>query len=351
MDSFETGIWTFPVIFANVIIFGLLILFSKKKLPDFLEKNFIKLFNFEISKKISLICLLIILIIYVGFSAGELAQVEKWEDYQGVKKRLDRWEIDQISGNYEPHVKYFLHWASMQIFGNYGVIPFIASISLIITTYFFTQHLTKKNFPGLISAIILLQSNVFLTYDTTVSYSNFWILFYLLSLFAVLKFWPLSPISYLLSIPSKALTVLFLPLSLFFIFRSEVSKKVKILAAITNSLIIIILIAFAVSSGGVDQQEDFNGQEFLSGFTSFAFQLRFDGLVLLFLIPLIFGLFIMSRIGFKQAESIMILIAGVLLTAPILTGFTDQTNQPYRFVPLVVFFSIGVGMLLTKRKS
>jgi len=39
------------------------------------------------------------------------------------------------------------------------------------------------------------------------------------------------------------------------------------------------------------------------------------------------------------------------LTAPILTGFTDQTNQPYRFVPLVVFFAVGVGVLLSKKKS
>jgi hypothetical protein len=34
-----------------------------------------------------------------------------------------------------------------------------------------------------------------------------------------------------------------------------------------------------------------------------------------------------------------------------LTGFTNQTNQPYRFMPLVVFFAIGVGVLLSKRES
>jgi len=72
-------------------------------------------------------------------------------------------------------------------------------------------------------------------------------------------------------------------------------------------------------------------------------------LVVVFLLPLIVGLFIASQNGFKQAESIMVLIGGILLTAPILTGFTDQTNQPYRFVPLAVFFAIGVGVLLSKR--
>ena len=45
----------------------------------------------------------------------------------------------------------------------------------------------------------------------------------------------------------------------------------------------------------------------------------------------------------------MVLISGILIIAPFLTGFTNQTNQPYRFVPLVVFFVIGVGVLLSKK--
>ena len=63
------------------------------------------------------------------------------------------------------------------------------------------------------------------------------------------------------------------------------------------------------------------------------------------------GLFLASRKGIFQADSILVLIAGMLLSAPLLTGFTDQTNQPYRFVPLVVFFAMGVGTILSKRTS
>jgi hypothetical protein len=86
------------------------------------------------------------------------------------------------------------------------------------------------------------------------------------------------------------------------------------------------------------------------GFTSFSYQLRFDGLVMLFMIPLMVGLFLISKKGGKHGESIMVFISGMLLITPILTGFTNQTNQPYRFVPLVVFFAIGVGVLLSKRQ-
>ena len=81
-----------------------------------------------------------------------------------------------------------------------------------------------------------------------------------------------------------------------------------------------------------------------------AFQLRFDVIVLLFLLPLTVGLFLAARRDIIQADSIMVLISGILLSAPFLTGFTDITNQPYRFVPLVVFFAIGVGVILSKRK-
>ncbi len=103
----------------------------------------------------------------------------------------------------------------------------------------------------------------------------------------------------------------------------------------------------SASTGGL---EEFDSDEFWLGFSSFSYQLRFDGLVLLFILPLIVGLFIASRKGIVHADSMMVMLGGMLLIAPILTGFTDQTNQPYRFVPLVVFFAISVGLLLSKRK-
>jgi len=200
--------------------------------------------------------------------------------------------------------------------------------------------------------VILLQSNLFLTYDTTVAYSNFWILFYLLSLFLIYKSWPLSPVSFLLSIPSKAITASFLPLSLFFIFRSEISKRRKIIIASATSGIILVGILVSAGTGvsGTEGQEEFDSNEFWLGFASFSYQLRFDGLVLVFILPLIVGLFIASRHKILHAESMMILISGMLLISPILTGFTEFTNQPYRWVPLVVFFAVGIGILLSKRQ-
>jgi hypothetical protein len=82
--------------------------------------------------------------------------------------------------------------------------------------------------------------------------------------------------------------------------------------------------------------------------STFANQIRHDGLVTLFVLPLVFGLFMVSNRS-RYANSIMVMIAGMLVIVPLISGFTEMTNQPYRFVPLVFFFAIGVSALLAKR--
>ena len=63
------------------------------------------------------------------------------------------------------------------------------------------------------------------------------------------------------------------------------------------------------------------------------------------------ALFLKSLNGFYQGNSIQILISGFLLIPPLLITFTQQTNEPYRLIPLVVFFAIGVSTLLGKIKQ
>ena len=350
-NPFETGVWSVGVVSSSVIIFSLLVLHYKKKIP-ILSKLFGKIFSFEISNKVSLIIMIIILIIYISATAGELTLQENLKDYVEIKKRIDVWTIDSMY-TFEPHVRYFLLSSSMFLFGNYKVIPFLASIALLITIYLITTKITQKRFAGIVSTIIVLQSSVFLTYDTTVSYTNFWVLFYLISLYLAYKFWPLTPVSICLSIASKAITFMFLPMSIYFILRSDITRKKKlIILGITTGIILAGVIAGTQMNvaAGTGELSSFDAKDFQMGFTSFAYQLRLDGLVMLFTIPLMVGLFIVSRNGIKHGESMMVFISGILLISPILTGFTPQTNQPYRFLPLIVFFAMGVGVLLSKKE-
>ena len=50
-----------------------------------------------------------------------------------------------------------------------------------------------------------------------------------------------------------------------------------------------------------------------------------------------------------QADSILFLITGIMFAMPLLVGFSDFNLHPYRFVPLMVFFSIGVGTIFSKK--
>ena len=351
-ESFETGIWAIPLIVTNVIVFAMYFLYIKERLPKILMKILNKIYKIKISKKVSFVIIGILISVYIIGSAEELTSEESWGDHTGVKDKVENSSLDQIFTSFDVPLKFFLLASSLEIFGNIRVIPFLASISMLLLTYFVTSKISNNRFAGIVAFVILLQSNLFLSYDTSATYENFWILFYLLSLYLMYKFWPLSPIAYVLSTLAKPLTVIFLPMSIFFVLRAEINKKKKMMILLSYGIVVLTSIILAASLGiNISGREElFNYQEFLMGFTSFAYQLRFDGLVLLFLIPLIFGLFIAAIKKIKNAESIMILILGTLLIAPFLTGFTVETNQPYRFMPLIVFFAIGIGALLSKKQ-
>ena len=332
--------------------------FLRNKYPEKISIAFKKVTTFQPSNKVTIITIIVILSIYIIMTIPEFEKNEEFEDYITVEGRLNTSvkenRLDSISGNQyslaEPHVRYVLLLISEKVFGDFRVIAFFASTILLILTYLVTEAITKNRLAGLVSLILVIQSNIFLSFDTSATYSNFWILFYLLSLYVITKIWIASPVLFGISIFCKMLTAIFAPMSIFFILNSDISKNQKI---IMISSMIVLLAAGSVIFLGTQVSEKltvFETDRFWEGFASFAFQMRLDTVTILFLIPLIFGLFLSSK-KFKHANSISILIAGVLLSGPILAGMTDQTNQPYRFIPVIAFFAIGVGMLLPKIKQ
>ncbi len=356
VDVWELGVIAIPLIITNIIMLGIGIAYFTNKFPFKISNAINFIFKFEVSKTVAFLTLVVMLGIYISFTLEELAEEEPWGDFTNVQRKVDNYKIGDVLEGFDLHARYFLLSSSVAIFDNMRVIPFIASISLLVLTYFLTLQISHKRFAGLVATAILLQSPVFWKYDTTATYENFWTVFYVFSLYSIHKFWPLSPISFALSVASKALSAIFLPFTLFFIYQSPISKRKKIAVGLTYIVILLIgILAFTVlglslpGAIGEGRQVEFIDRFFWDGFTSFAYQLRFDYLVLLFLLPLTFGLFMASRKGVLQADSILVLIAGILFSAPLLTGFTDITNQPYRFIPLVVFFAIGVGTVLSKR--
>ncbi|MGI0023379.1 MAG: hypothetical protein ACRD9Q_11040, partial [Nitrososphaeraceae archaeon] len=198
INPFEIGIWAYPLLFTNLFILGIAILYFKNRIPQPVIKSIRFILNFEVSKEVAFLVITVLVGFYIVFTVPELSTKELWPDYNiRVKPMLEKWTIADITKGFDYHVRYFLLTTSMNVFGNYKAIPFIASIALLVLTYLITTEITKKRFAGIVSILIVLQSNTFLTYDTSPTYENFWILFYLLSLYTIYKRWPFSPISFI----------------------------------------------------------------------------------------------------------------------------------------------------------
>jgi len=357
IDPFELGIWAIPIISANLAVFIFGFLHYKKILPNPVRNALNFLVNFDISTKITFMVLVTILSIYIVFTFEELFlnEQDQWADYVRIQMVLEGWPFSD-SGEQTAKIQYvknFLLKTSEVLFQNTKIVPFMGTIALLLVTYFFTVQLTKKRFSGVVAIVLTLSSFSFLRYDTLATYSNFWTLFFILSLYLMNKKWILSPISFFCSILSKTLTVAFLPLSFFFLYNSEMKQKKKIRLAALYIIIAIMLISALLTGfqGGVSLQsiQAFDFAEFFIGFSAWSYQLRFDYLLLMFYLPLTVGLILVSKSGIRNADSILVLMAGTIFAVPLLAGFTGFNVFPYRYLPFAIFFAIGVGTLLSRR--
>ena len=277
-DPFEFGILAIPLIVTNISVLIFFFLIRKSQLNEKIKT----LTKFQVSQKISIIIVIILIGIYISFSYSEIgfgayhAQIdEEYVDWDRLKNRIINMQSiwpDQLSS--EPHLKHTLLKISQIIFGNFYVIPYLSSIGLLIITYLFTSKITNNRIAGIISLVLVLQSNLFLTFDTSATYASFWIMLYLLSLYAMIKTWPLSPMFYLLSLFTKLSVILYGPMSLFFILNSEIPKQRKIIISVSISLIFLVLLGYSGTQDFVNV--DWKWNDFWIGFTAFEFQLRLD---------------------------------------------------------------------------
>jgi len=359
LDPFELGYQSVFFIVSNILILGFGAAYYRKKIPSFVYDVIEKIRTFEISKRVSIISLAIILVAYVGLTTPELFVNEstEWSDYDAVLiPALEIWPFGESSDIYvkeqnDRYVRMFLLDVSLDIFQNIKLLPFIASILVVVFTYLITVQFCQKRFAGIIAVIVLLQSYTFLKFDTTAVYENFWVLFFLISLYVIEKKWFLSPIFYILAFYTKAYVAPFFLLTLFTTYRSQVSRRTKI--AILISYIIIVSAAIAIIFLGDTVYPDVievNSNKFILGFQVIIAQLRFDLFFIIALLPVTIGLMFLSKNKLKHADSILILIFGTIIASPILVTFTYHYEiLPYRFIPLLVFFSIGVGMFFSKK--
>ena len=359
-NPFEFGHQAFILIISNVIILGFGFAYYKQRLPIQLQNIIEKARSFEISKKTTIIVFFIIIGIYIGLSVPELFLDEalQWDDYIVLEKALELGPYGESDNPYiqeqnDRYVRMLLLDTSLNTFQNIKFLPFIASIMVVFFTYLLTTQICQKRFAGIISMIVLLQSNIFLKYDTIAVYENFWVLFYLISLYVLKKGWFLSPIFYILAVFSKAYVAPFFIMTLFSTYRSKISRKTKL--AILISYVVIITTAIVVIFAGetlYPKVFEIDPPSLILGFAATAFQFRSDLFILVMLLPVSVWLFILAKNRLKEADSILFLIFGTILAGPVVVMMTYFYEVlPYRLIPLIVFVAIGIGLFFSKRSK
>jgi len=361
LDPFELGYQSVFFIVSNILILGFGVAYYKKKIPSLVQDVVEKIRTFEIPKRVAIISLAVILCVYIGLAAPELSldESKSWSDYQKVLlPALEIWPFGESDNVYiqeqnDRYVRMFLLDVSFDIFQNIKLLPFIASILVVVFTYLITVQFCQKRFAGIIAVIVLLQSYTWLKYDTVAVYENFWVLFFLISLYVIEKKWFLSPVFYILAFYTKAYVAPFFLMTLFTTYRSQISRRTKI--AILISYFVIVAAALALIFVGDTVYPDIidvNSSKFILVFQVIDAQLRFDLFFIMALLPVTIGLIFLSKNKLKHADSILILIFGTIIASPILVSFTYHYEiLPYRFIPLLIFFSIGVGMFFSKNSK
>ena len=362
IDPFEPSIWLIPVSSFSFVFLVLGFVYYKRKLPVQVYKCIQFILNFEISKRITVILGIIIFVFYIGFSVNELSINEdgQFPDYGILKTALQIWPSTESDDIYvqeqnSRYVRMLLLVSSIEIFQNIKILPFVASISLLIVTFFLTYQISHKRFSGIVALLIILQSHTFLFFDTVAVFENFWILFFLISLYLINRKWQLSSILYLLALFSKAFIFVFFLSTIFYIYRARISSRKKIWAMCSyGGVILIILAVFSFGDSVYGDIINISDSEFFLALNTLGYTLRYDVFIILSLLPVTIGLFFTSRRGFLQADSILILILASLLAGPfisMLTGFYLQQVLilPYRLLPLIVFVAIGIGVFLSKK--
>ena len=360
LNPFEISPWALPIISTATSLFVFGFLHYKKKLPSSLSNGINFILNLEISRKISIILGLSILVIYIGFSIPELFidESEQWPDFLVLEEALNIWpSTDHLSVYVKEqntrYVRMILLDFSQEFFQNIKLLPFVASIFTIVLTALITIQISKKRLAGIIAMLVLLSSVTFTDFDTIAVYENFWVLFYLISLYSINKrWWHSSPINFILSIFSKAFIATYFWMNFFYIYRATIPTKTKLF--LFGSYGIILGITYWIFENGrsiiYDDIIRYDFNAFLDGFTGWGNSLQLDPVALLLILPLTVMLFFKSRNGLKQADSILILLAGSILAGPLISFVTDfYFILPYRFIPFIIFMSIGVGLLFSKK--
>ncbi len=188
-------------------------------------------------------------------------------------------------------------------------------------------------------------------YDTTSTYENFWVFFYLLSLYLIIKNSITSSFAFTITLFLKPITILFLPINFLWILLDIQLKNRKKIFLGFAIIIFVVLMAFFTQNLDYTNNSGFSLEKMFFSFNEISNSLRFDSLLIIVLIPVLVLLYLQSNNFHSRKIFVLFGIFITMISQVLLYGIIDMTIQPYRFVPLIVFISIGFGIIFSKESD
>lgn len=352
-NPFEFGSWFLPIISVNIVTIMLIILNKVKRMSKFIEATFNYASRMEVSPTITIITLVVLFGIFLAFTYEQVLNEEQWPDYVNyIKPAVENWAwLDRIHGfDYFHVVKFFLISLSQTAFGNMQLLPYVTSILVLILVYLLSYKITGKRIAGIVSVAVMVQSRTFLTFAGSATYDNFWFAFYLLSVYLLFSRRPyLSPLAFTLSVFSKQLSAIMIPITLFILYRSNIPEAKKSRLLIIYGIFLAAVIATAASGTLVAFEP--NLESIGSRLNQIPLLLRIDGpFFFMFVLPVVVGLFMKAR-RMAYADSVIFSIM-FTVSLPFAVGMlTNGIYEAHNTIPIVTFFAIGCGSLLAATKE
>jgi len=318
--------------------------------------------GFDIEYKPALIILCCIIGIYAGISSFEFynehedcenfgntgLKIGYCGDFVNRQNLLHRfeWTLDDLLDNTRHPFAVALVKLSGDLTGDYRTFSFISSGLILALTYFISRKITGVNYIGLLSVGIVVTSSIFYTYDVIMTYPNFWVTALLGSIYLGLRNSSSSSALFLLSIPFKAITILYIPAMFFFFKFSNMEKRIKYAIYVSCLAVAVLFVLAFFFSDNIkgDMGILIQPEEFLWWLGMWTVEFKDDRISLILVMLCIMGMYMIRKVPY--AKSILFFMLFTLIQPAIISGFTTFTNEDYRMLPLVVFAAIGFGFML-----
>jgi len=312
-----------------------------------------RLSNIEISKKRFYLALVGLVFIYVLVSFHEINIPDcigymRCFDVDRRERELYRWNFDENfieNFNLRYSLTMLLLAVSRDLFGSPRIFTLASSVMFLVLVALVGRDVSKSRFFGLVALVFMSIDPIFLRYDSSITYPNFWVTAFMFSVYLCLRKTITCFLPYLFSIPLKILTVLYFPVILF-VGAWEVKRKIGLL--VVFFAVILVALAYAVFTEDplLGNTKGFSPYWFVYGLGMWAYDVKDNPVFLGFIFVSLFGLIILRKYNVEHSRAMLWSILYFLVNPAIYSGFSTFTIEPYRFFVMFAFVYISIAMVL-----